>query len=141
VTSTKKKATRPKAESRKPSRAAAKTGPKSAPKAKAIEIPPALAPVVRALSGEAGVTVEKGWGSASVALKVRGKIFAMTIGKDLVLKLPKARVEELVGDGAGTRFDPRKDGRVMNEWAVVPPGGAAWLKLAREAHRFVAANA
>jgi len=85
--------------------------------------------------------VEKGWGSASVALKVRGKIFAMTIGKDLVLKLPKARVDELVGDGAGTRFDPRKDGRVMNEWAVVPPGGAAWLKLAREAHRFVAANA
>src|SRR5262249_59315209 len=75
---------------------------------------------------------------ASVALKVRGKIFAMTIGADLVLKLPRERVDRLVDDGAGTRFDPRKDGRVMKEWAVVPPGGAPWPRLAAEAHRFVA---
>src|SRR5215831_3126673 len=94
-----------------------------AKKSKAVEVPAALAPVVRACAKLPGVTVEKGWGSANVALKVRGKIFAMSIGRDLVLKLPKARVDELVGDAAATRFDPRKDGRVMNEWAVVPPGG------------------
>jgi hypothetical protein len=124
-----------------PPRSKSKTPkPKKANPSKAVEIPARLAPVVRALSKLPRVTVEKGWGSSNAALKVRGKIFAMSIGDDLVLKLPKARVDELIDDGAGTRFDPRKDGRVMKEWVVVPPG-ASWSKLAREAHGFVAAGA
>jgi len=117
-----------------------KTPARPARRSAAVEVPPALAPVVRACSKLPGVTVEKGWGSSNVALKVRGKIFAMSIGADLVLKLPKGRVDRLVDDGAGTRFDPRKDGRVMKEWAVVPKGGVSWTKLATEAHRFVAAS-
>ena len=117
-----------------------KTANPAAPGSKPVAIPRALAPVVRACAKLPGVTVEKGWGSSNVALKVRGKIFAMSIGADLVLKLPRERVDALVDDAAATRFDPRKDGRVMKEWAVVPPGGAAWSKLATEAHRFVAAS-
>src|SRR5438046_3159503 len=80
------------------------------------EIPHDLHPIVRALSKEHGVSVEKGWGSANISLKVRGKIFAMTIGGDLVLKLPKESIDELVEQRRGTRFDPRKNGRVMKEW-------------------------
>src|SRR5262249_43317713 len=127
---------------RKASRAATtRARPKAASRSGPVEIPPALQPVVRACSRLPGVTVEKGWGSANVALKVRGKIFAMTIGGDLVLKLPRERVDALGDGGSGTRFDPRRDGRVMKEWAVVPPGGDSWSKLAKEAHRFVASDA
>src|SRR3954447_16615859 len=51
---------------------------------------------------------------------------------ELVVKLPKARVDELVDAGAGRRFDPGH-GRVMKEWIVVAPGKADWLPLPDEA--------
>lgn len=58
----------------------------------------------------------KGFGSG--ALKVNGKIFAMSVDESLVLKLPRARVLALIESGAGTPFDPGH-GRVMKEWVVL----------------------
>jgi hypothetical protein len=77
-----------------------------------------------------------GFGSAR-GLRVKGKIFAMLVKGELVVKLPKERVDALVASGAGTQFDPGH-GRLMKEWASVPPESAAdWERLAGEALKFV----
>jgi hypothetical protein len=106
----------------------------------AVAVPAAFAPIVEALSFEPGVTLEKGWGSSSVVLKARGKIFVMLVADELVLKLPKARVDALVRAGTSRRFDPRRDGRVMKEWVVVSTPRAGWTDLAREALKFVSGS-
>jgi hypothetical protein len=70
-------------------------------------------------------------------LKVGGKLFAMLSDGELVVKLPRQRVDELVTAGTGTRFDPGH-GRVMKEWVTIAPThGAEWDALADEALRFV----
>jgi TfoX/Sxy family transcriptional regulator of competence genes len=70
-------------------------------------------------------------------LRVKGKVFAMLAKGELVVKLPKERVDELVASGAGTQFDPGR-GRLMKEWASVPEDSAEdWERLAREALQFV----
>ena len=77
-----------------------------------------------------------GFGSAP-GLRVKGKIFAMCVKDELVVKLPKQRVDELVAAGAATQFDPGH-GRLMKEWASVPPESSEdWERLASEALRFV----
>lgn len=102
----------------------------------APEIEPAFAPVAAVFAGDRQVTCGKMM--ASVGLKVNGKIFAMLVRGELVAKLPRARVDELVDAGQGHRFDPRHDGRVMKEWVVLDGGPRArWIAIAREAHRFV----
>lgn len=113
------------------------TRPKASPGADALAIPAGFAPVVAAFARNKAVSLEKGWGAGNLVLKVEKKIFAMTIKAGLVAKLPKARVAELVEDGAGKPFDPRKNGKVMKEWIVVPPKAADWVELAREAFAFV----
>ena len=71
------------------------------------------------------------------ALKVDGKIFAMVSGGELVVKLPKARVDGLIATGAGTPFDAGR-GRPMKEWVSIAPDRAdEWTALADEARRFV----
>lgn len=71
-------------------------------------------------------------------LRVGTKIFAMLGGGELVVKLPKERVDELVASGVGARFDPRRDGRLMKEWATIAVRhGRRWGRLADEALRFV----
>jgi hypothetical protein len=100
------------------------------------EVPKRFAPIARAFEGAPGVTLERGWDATGAVLKVGGKIFAMLVRDELVLKLSKARVDELVERGAGARFDPRGDGRLMKEWIVVAPSRAS-AKLAEEAHRLV----
>jgi YjbR len=88
------------------------------------------------------VTEGTGFGAAP-GLRVAGKIFAM-LGREgeLIVKLPKDRVDQLVAAGDGARFDPRKDGRVMNEWVTVPVRhGPAWQDLADEALGFVGSAA
>jgi hypothetical protein len=71
------------------------------------------------------------------ALRVQGRIFTMFVRGQLVLKLPKARVDELVAAGEGVRFDANK-GTPMKEWlSLAPESTMAWLPLAREAHDFV----
>ena len=71
------------------------------------------------------------------ALKVDGKIFAMLSKEELVVKLPKTRVDELVTSATARRFDPGH-GRVMKEWASVAVSHRHdWDTLAEEAHEFV----
>ena len=100
-----------------------------------------FAEIVAALADRPGVTHDVGGTSSkrfgSTALKVDGKMFAMLVGGRLVVKLPKTRVDALVADGRGTRFDPGS-GRVMREWVTLAVDGAAeWDALAVEALAFV----
>ena len=103
------------------------------------------AAIVEALLGNPGVTqssdepqAKKGFGARG-QLKIHDKIFAMLVRGKLVVKLPKPRVDALIAAGAGERFDPRHDGRLMKEWLVVETTSEEeWLPLAREAMEFVA---
>lgn len=95
-----------------------------------------FAPVLDELSAEAGVTAGPGWGRGNLVLKLRGKMFLLRVGADLVAKLPAPRVAELVARNMGTRFDPRRNGQLMKEWLVVSAGAADWLALGREALTF-----
>jgi hypothetical protein len=82
------------------------------------------------------VTSGTGFGSAP-GLRVRGKIFAMLVHDRLVVKLPRARVDELVSSGDGERFDPGH-GRIMKEWVAIPAQSAAdWIELSTDAIAFV----
>jgi len=100
---------------------------------------PRYADLVQKLAGRSGVTHTaegKGFGSSG-QLKLRGRIFAMLVRGALVLKLPRARVDELVESGEGTRFDAGK-GKPMREWFVLAPTSTKrWLPLATEALDFV----
>jgi hypothetical protein len=82
------------------------------------------------------VTQGTGFGSAP-GLRIKGKIFAMLVKDELVVKLPKDRVDGLVAAGAATQFDPGH-GRLMKEWASVPADSPEdWERLADEALAFV----
>lgn len=86
------------------------------------------------------VTEGTGFGS-SPGLRVNGKIFAMLLRGELIVKLPRERVEELVAARTGTPFDPGH-GRVMKEWATVPARHSdAWDQLANESFEFVGSAA
>lgn len=57
-------------------------------------------------------------------------------GSGLVVKLPKARVAELIARGEGRPFAPA--GKVFAEWVAVPrPDRRRWRALLREAVAFV----
>jgi hypothetical protein len=91
--------------------------------------------LVSELLGVEGVT-PPGSGRARSALRFNGKIFAMLRRGRLVVKLPAARVDALVGDGSGVRFDPNK-GAPWQEWfSLDPQSRLAWSALAREALEF-----
>jgi hypothetical protein len=98
-------------------------------------IDPRFSPLVEAFAAKRDVT--SGKLMASVGLKVRGRIFAMLVRGQLVVKLPKQRVNELVQAGRGEHFDPRRDGRLMKEWLVFTGRERSWVALAGEAYRFV----
>jgi hypothetical protein len=58
-------------------------------------------------------------------------------GSGLVVKLPKARVAELIASKVGKPFGPA--GKVFKEWLSVPePDRKRWLELLHEGVRFVA---
>lgn len=82
-------------------------------------------------------TGNRGFGSGT--LTVGGRIFAMISHGRLVLKLPGARVAELIATGIGTPFDAGK-GRPMKEWLALTEAvsGELWQALAGEARAFVA---
>jgi hypothetical protein len=96
------------------------------------------AAVCRALLRSRGVTRKEGRGFGSGALTLSGRIFAMVSSRDeFVVKLPKARVAELVAAKKGRPFDAGR-GRVMKEWLALRSGTAAdWTALAEEARSFV----
>jgi hypothetical protein len=82
------------------------------------------------------VTGGTGFGR-SQGLRISGKIFAMLVNGELVVKLPKARVEELSTSRVGHPFDPGH-GRLMKEWLAVPTkAGRRWPALVEEAREFV----
>ena len=57
-------------------------------------------------------------------------------GSGLVVKLPRARVDELIASGVGKSFAPA--GRVFREWIAVPkPDRRRWLSLLHEGVAFV----
>ena len=83
-------------------------------------------------------TVEKTRMMGSEGLKSGGKFFALVSRGELVVKLPRERVDELVEAGAGHRFDPGH-GRLMKEWvALTPADEAECASYVTEARRFVA---
>ena len=94
----------------------------------------AFARVTRAFAKDPDVSFGRLF--ASDGLKVHDKIFAMLVRGSLVVKLPRARVDGLIADKKGERFDPGH-GRLMKEWVVIAPGAGDWLVLAREARAFV----
>ncbi len=84
-----------------------------------------------------GVTPpEGGSGFGRGALRDRGKIFAMFVRGQLVVKLPRPSVDELVAGSHGERFDANK-GTPMKEWFSLDPEAALpWPPLAHEALDF-----
>ena len=101
------------------------------------------AQVVARLRSRPGVsvTVPRKRGLGSTALCINDKIFAMLSSKEeFVVKLPKARVDELVAAPRGTRFE-LSHGQPMHEWFVAGAGFEdEWSSLAEEALSFVGAG-
>ncbi|MFJ3791115.1 hypothetical protein [Kitasatospora sp. NPDC090091] len=98
-----------------------------------------FAELVEELEPLAGVTGPGAGGRrfGSDALKADNRIFAMLSAGRLVVKLPRARVDELVAAGEGEHYDAGR-GRPMKEWLALDPASAlAWEQLAREAYAFV----
>ena len=72
------------------------------------------------------------------ALCVNGRIYAaLTRNRRLLLKLPPARVMELLATHHAERFE--SGGRVMNGWITLTPAAAdRWIALSDEARKCVA---
>jgi len=89
------------------------------------------------LVGIDGVTPPPGGsGFGRGSLKYQGRIFAMLVRGELVVKLPEARVAELITAGEGAAFDANK-GTPMREWLSVDRASRLdWLSLATEALDF-----
>jgi len=87
------------------------------------------------LLGEPGIDEGTGFGT-NPGLRVGGRIFAMLVRGDLVVKLPADRCAALVAAGEAEPFVVGR--RRMREWvAVAAGGGHEWGALAREALAFV----
>lgn len=82
------------------------------------------------------LTSPKKRGFGGGALVAGGRIFAMLAHDRLVVKLPRARVDQLVTEGLGVRFDANK-GRPMKEWLSIEGVDAdLWRRLAEEGLAF-----
>jgi hypothetical protein len=87
-------------------------------------------------AGKAGVAVpEGGSGFGSNAIKINKSIFAMLVNDHLVVKLPAARVAELIAAGEGVPFDAGK-GKPMKEWVGLSVDDDACRRLVAEAMTF-----
>ena len=71
---------------------------------------------------------------STINLTTSGKVFAFTNKAGLVVKLPGPQIDQMVATGEAARLVMGK--RTMKEWAVVPPHGPPWVRIAREARAF-----
>ena len=74
-------------------------------------------------------------------LRVRGAFFASCDHRtgDLIVKLARDRVAQLIGDGVGKPFAPA--GRTFREWVLIDDRDQTrWTELIDEAHAFVSGN-
>jgi hypothetical protein len=53
------------------------------------------------------------------SLKIKKKMFAFLKEGNLVVKLPKNRVTELISSEVGLPYDPG-NGKIMKEWVIIP---------------------
>jgi len=67
-------------------------------------------------------------------------MFGGRSGEDLVVKIGRSRVDELVSSGRARPFDPSGRGRPMKDWAVLPEPSSDWHQLAAEAKERAAAE-
>jgi hypothetical protein len=125
-----------------------KRAPAPKPRGKATGIKPVEKPpsapassdflaLVEVFTERPGVTRARMMGCEG--LRVGAKYFAMEWRGELVVKLPRDRVESYTAAGHGRPFDPGM-GRPMKEWLTVPPGHGDWRNLAEQAFDFVAAT-
>ena len=77
-----------------------------------------------------------GTGFGSNAIKINKSIFAMLVDDRLVVKLPAARVAQLISAGDGVPFDAGK-GKPMKEWVGLTGDDDACRDLVAEAMTFV----
>ena len=71
-------------------------------------------------------------------LRVEGEFFATCDHRtgELIVKLPRTRVQELINQGDGQAFAPA--GRVFREWVLVSErDDQRWMELMTEARAFV----
>jgi hypothetical protein len=95
---------------------------------------PELAPVAAAFA--AARTLDRGRRFGSNGLKAAGKLFALLVRGQLVVKLPAPRVAALLASGDGEPFTAGGR-RTMKEWLTLAAHNRAWEALAREAYAFV----
>jgi len=82
--------------------------------------------------------VEKGTMMGFPCLRVNGKFFASLHSKtdNLIIKIPKDRVTELIETGEADSFAP--NGRTFKEWACIPTvDESKWRTYLEEARTFV----
>jgi hypothetical protein len=90
-----------------------------------------------AYAGVSGITVPSGGtGFGSSAIKINKSIFAMLVDDQIVVKLPAARVSQLIAAGDGVPFDAGK-GKPMKEWVGLTVDDEASRQLVSEAMAFV----
>jgi hypothetical protein len=82
-----------------------------------------------------GGVVTRGTMFGSPGLRTGRRYFATWWHSQLVLKLPSARIEELVSAGHGVPFEPMP-GRPMTGWVVVD-SALDWAPLVDEAEAYV----
>lgn len=92
------------------------------------------------IAGEliAGGSVEEGELMRSRCVRAAGEFVAMADYRsgDLVVKLPRARVDELIAAGDGLAFAPAK--KVFREWVQIPARDEElWRTLLSESLAFV----
>jgi hypothetical protein len=93
--------------------------------------------VAAAFSRDRRVTRGVGKGFGSGGLEVDGKLFALVSSRgQYVVKLPDARVQELIAQRIGEHFDPGH-GRLMREWLALDGATERWVALAKEARAYV----
>ncbi len=82
-------------------------------------------------------TVAQGSMFGAISLTIGGKGFVMQTKKgELVYKLPREKVAELVAAGSGVAWDPGH-GRAMKEWLSVLPEKVDVVALGKQAKAFV----